>query len=214
MALAMKACFLLRDVSVGVRLVSGENASLAQTLLQKALSINESSDFLHFIRAQYCYGVELDRDAANRAVERSFEVNPEYVLAKLAKAVVLAMDGRATEALALAEPVAPEFSKNAGYFRFLGVQALSHFVIGDHQKAVNSAKDALDRWPDYPLGLVVLASSAAHIGDTAMAQKTMSALLSIDPTLTIKLLRPLQFHQDATQEKLCEGLISAGMPIE
>ena len=212
MALAMKACQLLWDVSIGVRRVSDEKARLAHALLQQALELNQNSDFLHFVRTQYAYGVEQDREAALRAIDRSFEINPEYVLAKLSKGVVLAMDERSQEALALCKMIAPEFSQNAGYFRIVGVRSLSHLVAENYHEAANAATEALERWSNFPMGHLLLAASTAQMGDLATARKGVSGLLSLDPNLTVQDLRPLQFDNDQHWEALCRGLASAGLP--
>ncbi|MCR9139654.1 MAG: hypothetical protein NXI27_26915 [Alphaproteobacteria bacterium] len=212
MALSMKACYLLSNASLDVLYIPEKKALEAKDVLDRARQLNEQSDFMHLIRSLYEYGVNFDLDAALRAVERSLEVTPEYILGRNIRAFLMAMDGRAEEALADHKVATASMSKNPIYQRIVSVRAWCHFAMGDHPATIAAAQESLEHCPTFTQALTLLASTAYLSGQESVGQRAMEPLMKIHPDLTQKMLRPLPFRDSTIWKAHLEGLDRAGLP--
>jgi tetratricopeptide (TPR) repeat protein len=92
-------------------------------------------------------------------------------------------------------------------------QALAHFVEGNYEQAVISAKKALAQNPRFAIALRLLAASLAKRGALDPAAETMKKILEIEPQLTASRLRArLSFMPQNIWTNLETGLIIAGLP--
>lgn len=212
MAITMKACFLLGESVKGVEPVDPQNARQAKKLLTKARQLNEQSDFLHLIRAEYCWGVEENLSEALRAIERSLDVTPDYILALNAQARFKAIEGRVDEAMRLIDQVLPVLAQNRIIHRALACKALCQFAGNDTAGAMYTAQKSLDHAPLYPQSLAFLAASASAQGQTNLARDAIGKLLKVKPHLTLSKIRRFGFADPKTEDIFRDGLIAAGLP--
>ena len=92
-------------------------------------------------------------------------------------------------------------------------QALAHFVEGNYEQAVISAKRALAQNPRFAIALRLLAASLAKTGALDQASEMMKKILEIEPQLTASRLRArLPFMPQSIWTNLEEGLVLAGLP--
>ena len=212
MALAMKACRLLEEGIRGVERVCDQNAQQAKDLLTRARQLNEQSDFLHLIRAEYCWSVEGNLSEALRAVDRSLDVTPDYMLALNGRARFYTFAGRLEEALELFEHVIPLTAQNRIIHRILAYKSTCQFASGDLAGALSTARNSLDHAPNYPHSLAFAAASASAQGETTLAQGFIQTLLGVKPHLTLPKVRRFGFADSRTEELFRTGLADAGLP--
>ena len=212
MGLTMKACRLLEESICGVEAVSAEDARQAKDLLSKARQLNEQSDFLHLIRAEYCWGVEGNLPDALRAVERSLDVTPDYVLALNGQARFFTFAGRLEEALQLFEQVIPVLTQNRVVHRSLAGKSMCQFAGNDMPGALDTAQKSLEHAPQYVHSLALAAASASALGKMSLAQKSVRTLLGVKPNLTLSKVRQMGFADPHIEEVFRDGLVAAGLP--
>jgi tetratricopeptide (TPR) repeat protein len=92
-------------------------------------------------------------------------------------------------------------------------RALAHFVDGNYEQSISSAKKALAQNPRFAIALRLLAASLSKMGNAEQAFETMKRVLEIEPQLTSSKLRArVPFMPEVTSKSLSEGLIAAGLP--
>lgn len=212
MALSMKACALFKEAICGMQKTPEAHADRAKECLAKARKINEQSDFLHLIRALYYYEAERDLDAAMRAIDRSLNITPNYVLALIHKAFYLSLAGKGKEGLEMFSQVLPALEKNIFSHRMLCIKSICHFSLGDFESSLQSAQQSLEHAPDYPKSLAMLAAAAMMSGREPLAKSSMSSLLERSPNLNRNTLSPPLFQDERRLSDFHASLISAGLP--
>ena len=212
MALAMKACRLLEEGVCGVEFLSETNAQQAKALLTRARQLNEQSDFLHLIRAEYHWSVDGNLGEAMRAVDRSLDVTPDYILALNARARFYTFADRLEEARELFEQVIPVLSQNRIIHRILAGKSMYQIASKDMSGALATAQKSLDHAPNYPHSLALAAATASAQGETDLAAGFMRNLLKVKPHLTLRSVRPIGFADPETEERFRAGLTAAGLP--
>src|SRR4030095_8497349 len=105
----------------------------------------------------------------------------------------LANPTKARERLARAERLSPRDPK-AWYMA--AAAALAHFVAGQFDLAIASARKALAQNPRFAPTLRVLAASLARLGDIDGAGRAVRELLGLEPHLTVQILRARMAHMD------------------
>ena len=187
-------------------------AARAKDLLAQARQLNEQSDFLHLIRAEYCWSVDANLSEALRAVERSLDVTPDYMLALNARARFYTFAGRLEDALELFEQVIPVLSQNRIIHRILASKSTCQFASDDMAGALGTARKSLDHAPHYPHSLAFAAASASVQGEAGLASTFMKTLLDAKPHLTLSKVRPFGFADQRTEEVFRSALTAAGLP--
>jgi adenylate cyclase len=95
---------------------------------------------------------------------------------------------------------------------FAGV-ATCHFMLGDYGEAVRWAQKALHGRPGMVWANRLLATSAAHAGDTTMARDAIAKLLAAHPALTVKdVVAAIHNAGNNYRERYADGLRQAGLP--
>lgn len=214
MALGMKALHLLEEGIRGVEHVSDADAARAKDLLTRARQLNEQSDFLHLMRAEYCWSVEADLSEALRAVDRSLDVTPDYMLGLNARARFYTFAGRLEEALGLFEQVIPVLSQTPFIHRVLANKSTCQFAANDMTGALDTARKSLDYAPHNPYALALAAASASVLGETKLASTFMETLLDVKPHLTLSKVRPFGFADRSTEEVFRSALTASGLPAD
>ena len=153
----------------------GDNAA-AQTAFQEALS-SDSTAF----RAAYNLGVLADRsgqaDQALNFYRQALRLQPDYERAVEGVVRVFVRQGRASDAVSFAQPIAQRWVRN------LSVQA----VYGDAlvaanrpAEAVDAARAALRRDERFVPAMIVMAKANLRLGRNELAQSILEQALAID----------------------------------
>ena len=98
-------------------------------------------------------------------------------------------------------------------YRMQGGMALAHLFVGQSDGALSWAENALRDLPDFLLAVAVLAASHALADRNAEAQRAMTHLRQLDPTLRLSNLTDwLPIHRPENLATLVDGLRRAGLP--
>ncbi len=94
-------------------------------------------------------------------------------------------------------------------YRYYGVLALGHIMLGDHAAAIGAAADALARYPDYLYGRVFTVAGHWLGGDQDRALDAVAGLLAVKPDFDPEMLRLLPFKDRSWNERLEQTLAAA-----
>ena len=147
---AMKACCLLQEALIGWRAVAREDAEAAKLHAERAVVLNDRSDFAHMIRGSVHLFCEGDVDAAKRACRHSLEINPYYNLGMFALGLCEIHAGEYAEGAARCEKAAglvPNFESN---HRMLWAAAAGWFAAGEYERALENASASDQLFHDVP----------------------------------------------------------------
>ena len=91
--------------------------------------------------------------------------------------------------------------------------AYGYFFLGDLDQSSTWSDRALQMRPDWPAALRASAMSHALAGREPLAQKAMTRLRTLQPTLRLSNLHEQMFlHRPEHMEKFIEGMRKAGLP--
>ena len=179
---------------------------------QRALELNERSDFAHIVLGMIQLLCERDTAAAKREARRALELNPNYTLAMDLLGAATIFSGDAAAGLPHCERAAkanPRFSANGWFMQHV---ALGRFVLREHEAALESAQLADERERNVPRHLLVLVSTAWHAGRHDLARSQARRLLGLCPDLNLRELRRWPFDDAAEWQRLLSGLDASGLP--
>jgi tetratricopeptide (TPR) repeat protein len=155
----------------------------------------------------------MDPSRARDIAYRSIHLNPNSAIALTIAAWIEAPLPNPKTALQLLERAERLSPRDPRAWSMATAQALAHFVDGNYEQSIRSAKRALAQNPRFAIALRLLAASLSKTGNVEQAFETMKRVLEIEPQLTSSRLRArVPFMPEATWQRLSEGLIAAGLP--
>jgi adenylate cyclase len=211
MVLSIRAAGSLVDVNCGWREVSTEDASTCRRLAQRAIELNERSDFAHMIFGTYALYCERDARSAMRQARRCLELNPSYILGLDLLGAALIFSGKAEEGLShciKAAETNARFPANAWLMQSV---SCGHFTLGRYHDAIEWAQRADEREPGVPRPLLLLASAAWHAGDLGLARKASAQLLECTPEFRLDEMRRWPFQGNDDWERFRRGVAESGL---
>jgi tetratricopeptide (TPR) repeat protein len=146
------------------------------------------------------------------SLQRALDINPHCSLAHGSIGTVLAWAGEFDSAIKsneLALRINPDDPTN--FFRHLGL-ALAHYLASRYDQALLHATSVLQVRPQWWLGVIFSAASAAQIDRAEDARRMLEDLERFRPGVTCKSLSILPFASVRDREHLLDGLRKAGMP--
>jgi TolB-like protein len=149
---------------------------------------------------------------AMASLRRALDINPHCSLAHGSIGTVLAWAGESDNAIKnneLALRINPDDPSN--FFRHLGL-ALAHYLASRYDQALHHATSVVQVRPQWWLGQLLIAASAAKTGRLEDASRTLDELEVVRPGLNCELLSVLPFANARDREHLMEGLRKAGLP--
>jgi adenylate cyclase len=212
MALAIRAVNGFIEPVCGWREPAPEDTATALQLAQRALKVNERSDFAHIVLGTVRLLCERDTAAARRQAKRSLELNPNYPLAMDLLGAAMIFSGEAAAGRTHCERAArinPRFPANGWFMQDV---ALGHFVLGEYDAALEWARLADERERDVPRCLLILATAAWHAGGPDVARAAMARLRGLHPEINRRELRRWPFDDPADWERFRSGLDASGLP--
>ena len=210
LAMAGMACTI--EPNCGWRSPSAEQRERATEYLSKAVRLNPSSDFARTMLIYAYLELEENHTRALFAAEQLMKTSPHYAQGQMANAATLIYSGEVEEGTNLAlkaiEPLKGLrlFSHNAVYL-MLGL-ALSH----RHDEVLQWGEMVEQNIKNVPRNLLLMASSAAHLGQDEQARDYAHRLLQCHPDFTIGEMRIWPLKQSGEWEYIVQGLGAAGLP--
>jgi adenylate cyclase len=169
--------------------------------------------------AHLTHGIVLWRmrrpDEAVRAYHRALDLNPNFALAHACLGMPLAVQGAHNEAVSCAQnalrlsPRDPLVGAQASYS-----MAIAHFAAERYPDCMASARETIERYPEYLPGHSLLVAASAMTGDTEAAAEALGALLRLRPNYSLAWARENVPLTGGTLERSLEGLRKAGLQEE
>jgi len=212
MALGIRAVNAMIEPTCGWREPTDADTSEGVRLAQRALEINERSDFVHLVLGMIHLLCERDTAAAKREARRALELNPNYTLAMDLLGAALIFSGDASAGLPHCERAAkanPRFPANGWFMQHV---ALGHFVLGEYEKALEWSQLADERERNVPRYLLLLVAAAWHAGRHELARAQAQKLIGACPELRLRDVRRWPFDDKDDWRRFVGGLEASGLP--
>jgi tetratricopeptide (TPR) repeat protein len=176
-----------------------------------AIEAEDADEYSHW--AMECaHLLRKEHARAMASLRRAIEINPHCSLAHGSIGTVLAWAGESAPAIEsneLALRMNPDDPSN--FFRHLGL-ALAHYLASRYDEALHHATSVLQVRPQWWLGPLFSAASAAQIDRAEDARQMLEELDRLRPGMTCKSLSILPFASERDREHLLDGLRKAGLP--
>jgi TolB-like protein len=159
-------------------------------------------------------GLYRDFPPAIGAHERSLELNPSFGQGYFAFGDTLLWCGRAEESIALAERAVELSPRDPHIWAFRNVQALAHFILDEHDTAIEYLRIAL-RHPNASYRVVSnLVATLGLVGAHEQAAQVRAELMRRKPGYSIAEARENYFFcaDERFLARYAEGLRAAGVP--
>jgi adenylate cyclase len=196
-------------VWLGISHSPGESLRRCIELLQKAVSLDESSGVAHG-HLGYWLVVARQYDRAIAAVEKAITLDPALPSVLNNYAATLTFAGRREEAIPYfreALRINPKPSNT--FFRHFGVALRDS---GRHEEAIEIAKKALAQEPHDILAYIVLASACQLAGREQEARDAVQELIRIHPSFSLERIAQTTPHKDReVADRFIEALRKAGL---
>lgn len=155
------------------------SATKASKFARHAVKLDEGSALGHHVLATAYQWLE-EQDAALVATRRAVELNPNdaLVLHALGNKSDLAGDPEGIARMELAQSLNPQDPHLHHHLTFL---SRAYVNIGEFETAVDRARKAIERRPDYPHAHFILALALAHMGSTEDAKVALQNCREVGP---------------------------------
>jgi adenylate cyclase len=195
-------------LSTELRAVLPEAAEEART----ALGLDEQDPWAHMSHGLVLFRMRRPAEA-ERAYRRALDLNPSFALAHATLGWLLAVRGANEEAIESAEralrlsPSDPRVGARASH-----VIVFARFSARQYSDCVASAREMIERHPEYLPARYVLIAAAAMDGNFAAATEALAALLRLQPDFSLAWLAEVMPWTGEIGDRLLEGWRKAGVP--
>jgi adenylate cyclase len=208
-AYAALARTYLLDIAKGWTEAPHESIAKVETYAQKAIALDDSSDFAHLIMSR-AHLIKREHDAALREAQRAATLNPNGADAYASLAHILVFSGRPEEATALLEkaiqlnPISPSW-----YFTALGNAFMG---IKRYDQAIEAYRKTLQDKADSASVQMFLAVTYSLAGRQAEAREAAEELLRLKPNFSVeKATERLPYKNPADLARIIDALRAAGL---
>jgi adenylate cyclase len=197
-------------LSTELRAVLPEAAEEART----ALGLDEQDPWAHMSHGLVLFRMRRPAEA-ERAYRRALDLNPSFALAHATLGWLLAVRGANEEAIESAEralrlsPSDPRVGARASH-----VIVFARFSARQYSDCVASAREMIERYPEYLPARYVLITAAAMDGNFTAATEALAALLRLQPVFSLAWLAEVMPWTGEIGDRLLEGWRKAGVPEE
>lgn len=191
------------------------NEDIQEELLgypEKAVSLDPSSYFTHFMAAVMYQDLRGDFETALSHAETALDLNSSFAPARAMVGICKCHQGEIDEGLKMlgrATAVSPEDPHRFRHFREL---AIAHFMAGQDAQALRVVNRLVHQAPELARNRLVLASLSWHAGRQDAARDGVAGLLRDQPELTLQNMRPVRFADPGMAQRYAQGLRDAGLP--
>jgi adenylate cyclase len=148
------------------------------------------------------------------AIEFALQLNPSSSMGSYYLGAALAGTGRPDDAVVSIEKAIRLSPQDPWMWMFYTIMGTAHFAAERYEEAVDWAHRGLQRRPDWPVALGVLAVSYAHLGQIDEARSALEDRLRVQPSFSLagteELFSRMGMHPDFA-ERYLDGLRKAGM---
>lgn len=157
-----------------------ETLTKASEAARRALALDDASAVAHMAMGSvYIWSEETHRGLAE--AETALELNPNFVHAALAVGNRLDLIGRTVEGIERLEHALRLSPRDPNLWRYLAYLARAYVSLGEHGRAAEYARRALQLRPDLPEALFRCAVCVAHAGEAEEARKLIDRCQELDP---------------------------------
>jgi TolB-like protein/Flp pilus assembly protein TadD len=191
------------DVLLGMSKSPKNSLEQADTLIQKAFSLDESDPCGYEVLSFICL-MKGQHDRAIAEAKQAIALDPNGAYAFHNLGVALTFAGRPEEAIAWLEkairinPIAP-----GGFFLDLGS---AYRDAGRYEEAIEKYRKAISLTPDSPFAHGGLVATYSLAGRVEEARAEVEELLKINPRASIKDLKILPYKNPADRERIADAL--------
>ncbi|MDP6952044.1 MAG: hypothetical protein QGF53_04715, partial [Alphaproteobacteria bacterium] len=211
-ALAQQAVCHTGELLAGYRPISPEDKALALASAQRAVRLNNTSDFCQYVLGWALFCCERDYQGAEAALLRSLDLNPNYAFATFGYGMMLAVAGDIEDGIARCTRVIDADPR----LQFLALAsqygAIAHFRAKRYGEAIHWARQSDSRQADMARTLLVLAAASALAGDEETTKQAANRMMVRYPDFHIADFGNWPFRDPEPAERLIEGLRLAGLP--
>ena len=199
-----------QDVSFGWSDDPQESIRLALEFVERAEELDDTITQTQFARSNI-YAVQKQYEDAERTIRRALELEPNYADGYGELAFVLTYAGELQDALMAiqrAKRLNPRYP-----FVYLWIEGHIYFLMGQHEKAVASLQEVLDRNPAFATARLALIAAYGQLGMEDKAAWEVDELLTLRPDYSLSTARQEALYKRPEDlEKFIEGLRRAGIP--
>jgi adenylate cyclase len=179
-------------------------ATRAMEAARKAIECDGSSSWAHHeLSTAYQWLNRLDDALAEARIAVDLNPNDAYTLHALGNKSDLAGDPNGIEFMEKAQKLNPEDARLHTHLTFL---ARAYENIGNHGAAVDRARQAIRRRPDYVPAYYILAIALGHLGELDEARSTLAKCDELSPDFVQSRQNWQPYADPASNERLQEGL--------
>ena len=207
---AIYSGLLLRELALGYRPVSADKLQKAKRAVQKAVALNERSDFAHAMLGRYQLYCERDFNGARRSYERSLSINPLYHFGQRGLGLVEIFSGDPQKGLDLLLSVSNTGQEMKGG-QLIQAVAVGEIRLGNFDRALEWIEHNQDPAEEYVGTFLALAAAAGLAHKPGIAQKALQSLKEKHADISIANLRRWPYKDDADWALFVSGLKKAGL---
>ena len=211
MALAMSASCIALLNEYDYRTLSNDEADRAFELIDRAVRLNDESDYAHYVRGKLLLGVRHDHDLAISEADRSLELNPDYTYGLALLGYATACKGDTETGIALIEKALRADPRRAGAVDFCQYAGIAEFVAGHYESAIRWLESARQGVGQTPKLCFVLASSYAQLGHLEKASGFVDTALAQAGDARIEDIQTPPFARAQDEARFFDGLHQAGL---
>jgi adenylate cyclase len=179
---------------------------------EKAISLDPSSYFAHFMAAVMQQDLRGDFETALSHAETSLEINSSFGLARAMVGIGKCHLGEIDQGIEILQRTTAASPEDPHRFRHFRELAVAHFMAGQDAQALRVVNRLVHQAPELARNRLVLASLSWHAGRQDAARDCVAGLLRDRPDLTLRSMRPVRFADPGMAERYDRGLIEAGLP--
>ncbi len=182
----------------------------AVELADEAIAMNADDPFAHYAASVAAMFLR-DLDKAERELEITLNLSPNYAHALNGRGIVLMSRGKPDEAIVEIEKALrldPAFSQQ--YLHFLGV---AHYALEHYETAATYFRARITLEPETDLSRGFLIATLGQLGQTEEAAKIHEELRALNPDYSFSgHIGRLAIERQSDVDRLLEGWAKAGVP--
>jgi Tfp pilus assembly protein PilF len=198
------------NVWYGLTKTPKESLDSSLKLIQKALVLNENYGDAHSSLATI-YNMKRQFDKAINEIELAISLNPNDADIHANLGRFLHNLGRTEESVA-AFKKAIRLNPHAPSYYLMNF-CVTYWMMGQHEKALDLCKRALERNPDQLFAHITLAAAYSELGRTGEASASATEALRIKPNFNLEWFeKMLPWKNKADVDRFFDALRKAGIP--
>jgi len=199
------------DVVAGATKSSLEHWKMAAAVARRSIELDELDGFAHFVLGLIYFRMG-QHDLALSEQLRATELNPSLAMAQLQLGQVLAQSGRTEEGIPILEKGLLLNPRDPRNWNALDVTTNACITAGNYERAVELARNSIQRRPDNAMSHLYLAVALGQLDRIDEAQSELATARGIDPDIVQRheSIRPQKFPEDRVN--FVEGFRKAALP--